>query len=457
MTRRALLALAASAFAAERKNRVPVSHEPLNVKLPQATPVQLSNGLTLIAMEDSRLPLAWVRFQVDGAGSLYEPHKGLANITASMLVEGSKHRSGQQIAQEAARLGATLDAGLDPRRETATVDASGLSARFYDWLALTADLLQNPTFAVDEFNGRRERRGVNLRMDAARPDDVANESLNRVIYGSHPAGAGSPTAEDLAALTPEMAASWHRERYAPANTVLTVIGRVRTSAVSSAAEKLLSGWKTPAPRFSLPPEPQPQAHRRILVIDRPGAAQTRLAIGNLLFPRGSPDYDATTIANRVLGAGGNSRVEQLEASGQVLTARSTMATARFTGNWQIRATMRTEATAAALTSIFAELRRLCEEPVPSQELEEAKSAAIGRFALTLEQPSDVINYSYTRYRYGFSADYWEHSPARTGALTAAEIQAVARKYYQPEQAHIVAVGDASKIREALSKFGKVES
>jgi len=69
MTRRAMLALAAGAFAAERKNRVPVSHEPLNIKVPQAAPVQLSNGLTLIALEDNRMPLVRVQFQIDGAGT----------------------------------------------------------------------------------------------------------------------------------------------------------------------------------------------------------------------------------------------------------------------------------------------------------------------------------------------------------------------------------------------------
>ena len=209
--------------------------------------------------------------------------------------------------------------------------------------------------------------------------------------------------------------------------------------------------------MSLPPEPQ-QTARRILLVDWPGAAQTRLAVGNLLFARGNPDYDAATIANRLLGSGGNSRLERMEGTGGALSARSFIyPNRRFTGYWEARITVRTEGTAAALGSTLAELRRLCDQPAPASELEEAKTAAIGRFALTLEQPPEVINYSYTRWRYGFSADYWERSPARISALTSAEIQTVAQKYYRPENAHIVAVGDASKIRSALEKFGNVES
>jgi predicted Zn-dependent peptidase len=100
---------------------------------------------------------------------------------------------------------------------------------------------------------------------------------------------------------------------------------------------------------------------------------------------------------------------------------------------------------------------LCEEPVPAPELEEAKSAVMGRFALTLEQPTAIINYSYQRQRYGFSSDYWERYPARIGAVTAAEVQAVAQKYYQPDNAHIVAVGDESKIRRDVAKLGPIDA
>lgn len=456
MTRRTMVAMTAGALAAERKNRAPISHDTLTIKLPEATPVKLSNGLTLIAMEDNRLPLAWVRFQVDGAGRLYEPRPGLAQMTAELLALGSKQRSAKQIAEEAARLGAIVSSGTSTGRETATVDASGLSTRFYDWLALTTDVLTNPTFAVDEFNSLRKRWSVLNRLREAEADQASYDTLNRLIYGSHPAAAGPPSPEELGALTLDEVGGWHRDRYAPAATVVTVIGRVKTSEVASGLEKLLGGWKTPEPKFSLPPEPQP-AQRRIILIDRPGATQTQLALGNLLFPRGNTDYDPTQVLQRILGTGENSRLSRLGSSGQVLSVAGVMGTARFTGYWQVRAAMRVEATASALSSILEELRRLCEEPVPSQELEEAKSAVIGRFALTLEQPSELINYSYSRFRYGFSTDYWERSPARISAVTAGEVQAVAQKHYRPERAHIVAVGDGSKIRGALARFGMVES
>ena len=93
ITRRGLLALAASAFAAQRKNRAPISHEMLAIKLPEATPTRLSNGLTLLIMEDNRFPMAWARFHVDGAGRVYSPAPAVARFTASMLEQGSPSRS----------------------------------------------------------------------------------------------------------------------------------------------------------------------------------------------------------------------------------------------------------------------------------------------------------------------------------------------------------------------------
>src|SRR6476646_7367647 len=89
MTRRDLLAIpAAAAFAAEHLNRAPISNGNLTVKLPQAGPVRLPNGITVLAVEDNRLPIALVRFQVEGAGAIYSPRPGVAELTAEMLREG---------------------------------------------------------------------------------------------------------------------------------------------------------------------------------------------------------------------------------------------------------------------------------------------------------------------------------------------------------------------------------
>jgi zinc protease len=395
---------------------------------------------------------------VDGAGLVYSPAPGVAQVTAEMLDQGSKDRSARQISEDAGRLGATVRSGVYVDRESAVLDGSGLSSHFDDWLAVCAGCVAHPSFSSDEFNSLKQRWQVNRHLRMAEADTIAEETILQLIYGTHPAGLGDPAPAEIAALTPEIAADWHRQRYTPRNTVLSVIGRVRGYDVAARAERLLGSWNAPEPRFSLPPDPQPAAQRHIALIGRRGAPQTRLELGNLLIQRADPAYFAMVVLDQVLGHSGESRLQRvLESSGQALTATSFQETAHYTGYWQITAAVRTELTARALSAILGELRRLCQEPVPPQELEEAKRAVVGRFALTLEHPTTIINYSYQRHRYGFSNDYWESYPARIGAVTAAEVQAVAQKYYDPDRAHIVAVGDDSKIRADLAKLGPIDA
>jgi len=459
MTRRELLGLAATgALAAEHLNRAPISHENLTVKLPEAAPVKLSNGVTVLAIEDSRLPIALVRFQLEDAGAIYSPRPGVAECTAEMLTEGGGGRSGKQIADEFARLGATLSSAAPVGAEAATVEASGLTSHFPEWLDLTAAVVLHPSFPADEFSGVRQRWQVRSRLRLTQASNLADDTLQRLIYGSHPAAVTFPGGESLATVTPEMLAQWHRERYTPAKTIVLCIGRVRTSDFISRMEKLLGSWKAAEANPTPPPPPQPASARRIVLIDRPGAAQSELAIGGLLMERRDPDFIAMTVLNAVLGGTMSSRLVRIlrDEKGFAFNPGSIFSAYRFPGFWRVKAAVRTDAAADALGIVLEQLRRLCEEPIPADELDWAKSNAVGSFALRLEQPLQVISQSYLRYRYGFSADYWERYPVKINSVSAAEVQAVAQKYLLPERAQIVAVGDSAHIRPALDKLGKVE-
>jgi zinc protease len=462
MTRRELLAMTATgAFGAERLNRAPISHDPLKVTLPQAEPVKLSNGVTVLALEDNRLPIATVQCLVEGAGPIYSPKPGVADLTAEMLMEGAGSRSGRQITDEAARLGAQITAAANAGAETASVDGLGLTSQFAEWVELLSTVLLHPTFPADEFNAIRQRRLVDARMRLTRPATLAYDTAQRILYGSHPAAVAAPPPEALASLTPEVLAAWHRERYTPGKTVVACIGRVKPAAFVSQMEKLLGGWKSPDVNVTLPPNPQPQTARRIVLVDRPGAAQTELVIGNLTFDRRDPDFFPFTVANWIFGGNGvnvTSRLLRILRSekGYVFTVTSALIATRFTGAFQVRAGTRTDATAETVGIVLEQLQRLCDEPIPDAELDRGKRAVVGNFALGLERPGTILNQSYLRNRYGFSRDYWERYPAKMMAVTASETQAVARKYMDPARVLVVAVGDAAKIRSGLEKFGKVE-
>ena len=285
-----LPAIATGAFAAERLNRAPISHESLKLNLPQAEPVKLSNGVTVLAMEDNRLPIASVLFQIEGAGSIYSPKPGVAELTAEMLTEGAGARSGKQIGDEAARLGAAISASAPSAAETVTIDGSGLTSRFDEWLDLLTSVVLHPTFPADEFAGVKQRRIVQARVRSTSSAAIAADTAQRALFGSHPAANTSPPPEALAALTTDALTTWHRERYTAAKTVVSCIGRIKPAAFVSKLEKLLSGWNTPPVNATLPPNPPQLSARRVVLVDRPGAAQTELVIGNLIFDRRDPDW-----------------------------------------------------------------------------------------------------------------------------------------------------------------------
>src|SRR5206468_7028587 len=113
----------------ERKNRAPVSKDVLKVTLPRASEATLSNGLTVLIMENHRLPMISLQFNISGAGPIFEPSNmpGLASTTAQMLREGTRSRTSLQIAEETAQLGAAISGSAGFGSSATIINASGLS------------------------------------------------------------------------------------------------------------------------------------------------------------------------------------------------------------------------------------------------------------------------------------------------------------------------------------------
>src|ERR1700691_4086570 len=150
----------------ERKNKAPVSNEILRVKIPKPTEIKLPNGLTVMVLEDHRLPLVTARLSILGAGALNDPADvpGLADITATMLKEGTQTRSSKQIAEQTEELGASIGAQAPWGSETATFTASGLSDNAGQWIALASDILLNPSFPEGELNKLKQRMRIQLKQ-----------------------------------------------------------------------------------------------------------------------------------------------------------------------------------------------------------------------------------------------------------------------------------------------------
>jgi predicted Zn-dependent peptidase len=164
------------------------------------------------------------------------------------------------------------------------------------------------------------------------------------------------------------------------------------------------------------------------------------------------------LADRILGGGPAARLflNLREDKGYTYGAYSNFGGSKFRGTWMSSSEVRTDVTEGAMKEFMYELKRLRDEPVSTAELENAKRAIIGSFALSLEQPQSLLQNIIQQKIYDLPADYWDTYPQKVAAVTAADVQGVAQKYVDLGHLQIVAVGDASKTRDVLAKYGTVE-
>jgi len=286
---------------------------------------------------------------------------------------------------------------------------------------------------------------------------LVQERFNRAVYGNHPAAVTSATVESIDKITPELLTKWYKERYVPQNAILAIAGDVRPADLVQMFNGMPS-WEASDSKVNMPVPTKAAVGRRVYVVDRPGAVQTDIFLGNIAVTRVDPDYVPLVVMDRIVGGGASARLflNLREEHGYTYGAYSMLVARKYAGPWIAEGSMRTDATSGAMTEFMNEVNRIRDKAVPESELEESKRAIVAGFALSLEDPGQLLDYAITQKIYGLPADYWDTYPAKIMNVTAEQVQRVARQYVVPDALKIVAVGDASKIKPVLEKYGPVE-
>lgn len=441
------------------KGRAPVNKNVLQVKLPKAEETTLSNGLRVILLRDPKVPTFSAQMVVLSGGLADKSdYRGLASFTAALLREGTAKRSSKDIAEQVDALGATLNSNSGFSSMTSTVSTSGLVENLDQTFDLFADVIRNPSFPADEVEKYKTRSLAQLQFQRSNPQFLAQERFSRAIYGDHPAAIVASPVESLKKLSTKDLAAFHSTYYRPNNAILAIVGDVTLKELMPKIEKAFGDWKkADVPVTAIPAAPA-QAASRILLIDRPGSVQTVLQLGTLGIERNSPDYFSILLADKILGGGPAARLflNLREDKGYTYGAYSNFGGSRFRGTWTSGSEVRTDVTEGAMKEFMFELKRLRDEKVSTEELENAKRAIVGSFALSLEQPQSLLQNIITQKLYDLPADYWDTYPQKVSAITVDDIQKVAQKYIDLDHIQIVAVGDAAKAKDVLAKYGKVE-
>ncbi len=442
-----------------RLNRAPVNREILRVTLPRPREIKLDNGLDILILERHKLPtvafMLWIK-----TGALDDPRDlpGLAKFTADMLREGTAHRTSAQLARDIDDIGASLGASAGFGRGVSIVSASGLVENTDRILELMSDVVLNPTFPADELAKYKKRQLAGLQQMRSNPGFLARERFYQVLYGNFPASDVAATPESVNQVTRADLEKFHSESYAPNNAILGVTGDVDYSTILPLIKKYFGGWKShPVNDAKLPPLPAPAAEKVVLV-DRPDSVQTNIMAGNYALRRNDPDYIPLVVTNHILGGGPAARLflDLREEKGYTYGAYSYFRSDIYPGPWIASTEVRTAVTDGSMQELIAQFKKIRTEAVPEKELDEARRSIVSRFALSLEQPSTLLNAWLTVDYYKLPQDYWDRYPAEVAKVTPQVVEQTARKYIDLDHLQVVCVGNGKLIKDALKKYGPLE-
>lgn len=404
--------------------------------------VRLDNGLTLLVRRNQSAPVVVLEGMLH-AGGVYDPvgKTGLASFTAGLLTRGSAHYDYDAFNAAIESVGANLSISADT--EGANFGLTCLSEDFPALVEVLADALRRPTFPSPQVELLRRQRLVYLQERDQEPAAIASLRFYDALYAGHPFGQpASGHVETIAGLSRDDAAAFHAAHHSPDGAVIAVSGDVEPHAAVDLIERAFGDWSGAAPRPLPPFSPERSAAPRI-DIPMPGKVQSEIVAGGLAVERTSPDYYAVRVANTVLGVFGMmGRLGEVvrEQQGLAYYAYSTQDAGRTTGVWMASAGVSPEDVEQCLASVAAEFARLCDEPVTAGELDDSKAYLTGVLPLTLETNDGIASTLLNIEWNGLGLDYLHRYPALIAAVTAADVQRVARAYLPPDACVTVVAG-----------------
>ena len=339
--------------------------------------------------------------------------------------------------------------------------ASSLTKNFPGVLDLISDVVLHPTFPPEEVERRRASRLAAFTDERSDPETIARRVGASALFGpNNPFGYDSAgTERSIKAMTREEMMNFWKTNYVPNNAALVASGDIPLAQLKALVESKFSSWK--GGEFAVPGIGAAESTKaKIVIVDRPGAQQTMMGLVQLGVPRSTPDYPALEVMNSELGGLFSSRINLnlREEHGYTYGAGSRFVYHRATGYFAVGGGIRTDVTAPAVTETLKEIHRIIDTQMTPEELSLAKDSQSRSLPGIFETSSGEAGALAEIYEYNLSPDYFSTLPRQLDAVTAADAQAVAKKYLHPDQMILVCVGDRAKIEPELLKLdlGAVE-
>lgn len=425
------------------------------VRFPAVVRRRLDNGLRLWTIPYGAIPVATATLLVRrGTGDDPADRHGLASITGDLLDEGAGGLDAIGLAEAFARLGTQLDIDVGP--DALTLSCSGLSRSLGQALDLLASVVGRPRLDATDFERVRELRINRLRQLSRSASTMADRAYVTTVFGDHPYGHGAlGTTRALEAMSVDDARRYWQQHLAPELATLIVVGDVGPDAVTTAAAAAFGTWQaTAGPSTvggaSLNPDP------RIVLVDRPGAAQSELRIGHLAPGRSTSDYHALVALNAVLGGQFTSRINRRlrEEKGITYGAHTSFDLRRLAGSFSCDTSVQQDATADAIADVLQEFETIRRESVGDDELAAARASLTRGYVRSFETVSQIARAAVQLTVHGLPDDTFNRFVPAVETISRDEVHAVASRRVRPDEATVVVVGDAAVCGAALEQIGR---
>ena len=425
---------------------------------PKIQQSRLSNGIGILLIEDHRLPLVQLNVVVK-SGWAADPKDrfGTAALTAELLDEGTKSRSALKIAEEAKRLGTRVSTGSF--FDGSSINLNVLKKNFDPALKLVADIVLNPTFPSEELERQRKIYLGRIQQESKQPFTVALKSYMRVLYGSdHPYSqpyTGSGTESSIKTISRSDLVSYYKAHYFPNNAAIVITGDITLAEAKKKLEKAFKKWKKGKVVAREVPRPQPPVATRIYLVDKPGAVQSVIVVGNLALSRSDSDYLAFEVMNNAFGGKFTSRLNLnlREDKGYTYGVRSGLVDTRGVGPFFTITQVHIKYTKESLAEIVKELRELVgPRPLTDVEITDSKNNLIKGFPQGFQTYSGIAGQLSDLIMFDIPLDDWNTYADRVGAISGTMATKVAKDYVHPDALVIVIVGDREMIEEGIKEL-----
>jgi zinc protease len=430
---------------------------PRPINWPVISESKLDNGLTVVLVPLHNVPkITAVLSLLAGRGTAYKTQPGVAQLAGRVANEGTSTRTSLQIKQELRSIGGSLTVGVD--NDATTLSASSLSDSAPKLLDIISDVARHPAYPKSEVVLAKTNFAQEIEEERSSPDFLAQEELDKALFGGHPYGFSVPDPAAIKNVTRDSLKTFAATYYVPNNAALVIVGDFDAATMRNEVAKSFGSWKRvplpPAPKLVLPVRDR----RQIYVIDRPGSVQSTILIGAPAPPRRSADYIPLRTTNMIYGGAFYSRLTRniRESKGYTYSPFSSADLRRAAGAFTAGASVRNEVTGPTILEMLYELDRMRVEPVTAEELQSAKTYSIGGMELELESQNSLATRISTIYIDELSRDFLQAFRDKVAALTPADVQRSAAKYFDTYRSAIVVVGDYKQIKDQIAPFGDVK-